>query len=110
MRELEDVKYERIKIEVKILGETVETYYADRYDTTHFFDMVALCREIAKHLHETLKILEQVEILGLMVTQGDKVIFETIGDYEMYLQENDIVFRNKRAYVKGELYAFDEEM
>lgn len=105
MKVLQDEKMDCIKIEVKILDETVETYTKQGYDVTHFFDMVILCREIAKYLHRTLKILVQIEILGLKVTQGDVVIFETIEDYEQYLHENDIVLRNKQAYVKGELYS-----
>lgn len=109
MRVLKDVEYETIRVEVQILGETVETHLVTCYDIEHEYDMIMLCRYIAKKLHGVLKVLVQIEILGLKVTQGDKVIFETLEDYEMYLHEHDIVLRNHMIYVKGELYTADPE-
>ncbi|MFF3025675.1 hypothetical protein ACFVRR_24145 [Gottfriedia sp. NPDC057948] len=93
-----------IKIEIKVVSETVETHYLEDFDVSHFFDKVFLCREIAKYLNQVYRLLVQIEILGLKVTEDEQVIFEDIRAYEQYLHEHDIVFRNNLAYVKGELY------
>ncbi|KQL38286.1 hypothetical protein AN960_13120 [Bacillus sp. FJAT-25509] len=67
-------------------------------------EKVILCREIAKYLNQVYRLLVQIEILGLKVTEDEQVIFEDIKAYEQYLHEHDIVLRNNLAYVIGELY------
>src|SRR4051794_30824744 len=108
---LEGDKSNAVIIEIKILDETVKTHKLYGYSVENFYGKAVLCRKIAKFLNETLKVLVQPEILGLKVTQRDEVIFETIVDFEKYLEEEGIVIRNNMIFVKGELYeAFEEEI